>query len=133
MPSTVLIPLDTDTRVVHLPSTSEIHPHVALIASLMDDCVQIPGTKIRIGLDGLIGLIPVAGDIATIFIGGFLLKEAERLGASRWTKAKMYGNYALDLTIGIIPFVGDLFDFGFKAHRRNIRLLQEHLDRKARK
>ena len=114
---------------IHDPN--EIHPNVAFLASLMDDCIQIPGTNIRIGLDGIIGLIPVAGDLATVLIGGVFLKEAERLGVSRWTKARMYGNYAVDLLVGIIPFVGDAFDFGFKAHRRNIRLLQAHVDQKS--
>src|SRR5262249_12072720 len=54
---------------------------------------------------------------------------AERLGVSRWTKARMYGNYAIDTLVGMIPIFGDAFDFGFKAHRKNLRLLQEHLDR----
>jgi hypothetical protein len=107
----------------------QIHPDLAALASLMDDCIQVPGTKFRIGLDGIIGLIPFVGDLITIAIAGFFFREAERLGVSRWTKARMYGNYAIDMLAGMVPLVGDAFDFGFKAHRRNLRLLQEHLDR----
>ena len=110
-------------------SPYEIHPNVQLLAKVMDDFIVVPGTNFRIGLDGIIGLIPVAGDVATIFIGGVILQEASRLGVSRWTKLRMYMNYAIDLVVGIVPVVGDMFDFAFKAHRRNINLMQEHLAR----
>jgi hypothetical protein len=108
---------------------SEIHPQIELLAKAMDDFAEVPGTKFRIGLDGLLGLIPVVGDLATILIGGLIIQEAERLGVSRWTKLRMYANYAIDLAVGIVPVIGDAFDFAFKAHRRNIRLLQEHVER----
>lgn len=107
--------------------SGEIHPHLQFIASLMDDIFEIPGTKIRIGIDGLIGLIPVLGDLVTFLIAGIFLQEAERLGVSRWTKMRMVGNTLIDLGVGAIPFVGDLFDFGFKANRKNLKLLQEHV------
>src|SRR6187455_417366 len=71
------------------PESRAIHPSIALLASIMDDFMQIPGTKVRIGLDGIIGLIPFVGDLVTIFVGAFIMREAERLGASRWTKARM--------------------------------------------
>lgn len=111
------------------PNPRHIHPNIAFLASLLDDFIPIPGTTFRVGLDGIIGLIPVAGDLIGLFIAGLFMKEAERLGVSRWTKARMYGNYAVDTVVGMIPIFGDAFDFGFKAHRRNLRLLQEHLDR----
>lgn len=109
--------------------TRELSPVVLRLATLLDDAFEIPGTNYRIGLDGLIGLIPGIGDLATLIVGGILLQEANRLGVSRWTKARMCGNYAIDLLVGAIPFAGDLFDFAFKANRRNVQLLQQHLER----
>jgi hypothetical protein len=117
------------TRVDSQPNPHEIHPTIKLLASIMDDFIEIPGTKYRIGLDGIIGVVPVIGDLATLIIAALFLREAERLGVSRWTKARMYGNYAIDVLVGMIPILGDAFDFGFKAFRRNLRLLQEHIDK----
>ena len=62
--------------------------------------------RLRIGLDGIIGLIPVVGDLLTILIGGIILQEAKRLGVSRWTRFRMYANYAIDLLVGSVPVVG---------------------------
>jgi hypothetical protein len=101
------------------------------LAWLMDDAFRIPGTSYRIGLDGIVGLVPGIGDFATLLVGAIFLQEARRLGASRWTQARMCGNYAIDFLVGVIPLVGDLFDFGFKANRRNLRLLQQHLERQS--
>ena len=122
------VPSSEDSFKEWKPESHAIQPSIALLASIMDDFLQIPGTKVRIGLDGIIGLIPVIGDLITIVVGAFIMREAERLGVSRWTKARMYANYAIDTLVGMIPIVGDAFDFGFKAHRKNLRLLQEHLD-----
>jgi hypothetical protein len=111
------------------PQPRELSPTITWLATLMDDAYQIPGTQYRIGLDGIIGLIPGIGDLATMLIGGLVLQEAQRLGVSRWTRARMAGNYALDFFVGLIPLAGDLFDIGFKAHRRNLRLLQKHVQK----
>lgn len=129
MPKTEIVRLEPQVIKIPPANPREIHPNVAFLAKLMDDIFEIPGTKVRIGLDGILGLIPVLGDLFTILIGSIVLREADRLGVSRWTKARMYGNYMVDTLVGIIPFFGDIFDFAFKAHRKNIRLLQEHLDR----
>jgi hypothetical protein len=118
---------------VAAPDRREIHPSIVSLVMVMDESIQIPGTTFRIGLDGIIGLVPVVGDLFTAFVGRLLLKEADRLGVSRWTKARMYFNYLIDTVVGMIPIVGDAFDFAFKAHRRNLRLLQAHLDKQARR
>jgi hypothetical protein len=115
---------------VALPEPGELSPTVAWLATLMDDAYQIPGTNYRIGLDAIIGLIPGIGDLAALVIGGLVLKEARRLGVSRWTRARMTANYAVDFLIGSIPLAGDLFDVGFKAHRKNLRLLQRDLQKR---
>jgi hypothetical protein len=109
----------------------ELSPAIAWLATLMDDAYQIPGTQYRVGLDGLLGLIPGIGDLATLVIGGLVLQEARRLGVSRWTQARMLANYALDFSVGLIPLAGDVFDVAFKAHRKNVRLLQQHVQNQA--
>lgn len=99
------------------------------IAGLLDDRYSIPGTKVRFGWDSIIGLVPVVGDTATSVIAAYIVIEAHRLGVPRWMIARMAGNVAIDLATGAVPIVGDLLDLGFKANRRNIRMLQRHLER----
>lgn len=110
-----------------LEQAGDISPTVLWLARLLDDAYQIPGTQYRIGLDAIIGLIPGIGDLATLVIGGIVMKEARRLGVSRWTRTRMLANYAVDFLVGAIPLAGDVFDIGFKAHRKNVRLLEKHL------
>jgi hypothetical protein len=97
------------------------------VARVMDDAITIPGTNIRIGLDPLIGLIPGVGDVTGAAINGWIIVTAGRLGASPAVLARMLANAGIDALFGAIPFLGDLFDFGFKAHRRNLKVLEAHL------
>lgn len=94
---------------------------------LLDARFQIPGTGIRFGLDSLIGLVPGVGDAATALIGLYIVFRARALGASRWTQARMVGNVLVDMVIGTIPLVGDIFDVAYKSNLRNVRLLQRSL------
>lgn len=77
----------------------------------------------------MLGLIPGVGDAVGLGLSAWLMAQARRAGASRWLLARMAANMGLDATIGAIPVLGDWFDFAFKANRRNLRLLQEHLAR----
>lgn len=97
-----------------------------MLASWLDNRFRIPGTNLRFGLDGIIGLVPYAGDIAGLIVSGFLLRTMLRQGAGPILMIRMMGNYALDAVVGIIPIAGDLFDFGFKANRRNVALLKKY-------
>ncbi|MCE3283006.1 MAG: hypothetical protein K0Q66_1743 [Chitinophagaceae bacterium] len=99
---------------------------VARLTKLMDKQFSIPGTNIRFGLDGLIGLIPGVGDVSTFAVSCYLLTLMAKNGASGYVMARMVVNVLIDAIIGAIPFVGDLFDFAFKANSRNLRLMQEH-------
>lgn len=94
------------------------------VARLMDDLVRIPGTRIRFGLDPLIGMLPVAGDAAGALLSAYSLLVAFRLGAPAPVLLRMGGNIAIDALVGAVPFLGDLFDFGWKANRRNLLLLE---------
>ena len=99
------------------------------IARLMDSAIGLPGTRFRLGLDGLFGLAPVAGDAASAAVALYIIWEARRLGAPPSLVARMLGNLALDAFGGSVPLLGDLFDVGFKANIRNVDLLEDLLRR----
>jgi hypothetical protein len=96
------------------------------LTRLLDDLLPIPFTRFRIGLDPLIGLVPVGGDAIGAAISTYALLVAARLGAPVAVLLRMCGNIALDAVVGTVPFLGDLFDFGWKANRRNLALLQRY-------
>jgi hypothetical protein len=98
------------------------------VVSLLDDQFRVPGTPFRFGWDALIGLVPVAGDVAGFALSAWVISEAIRLGAPRATVQTMVRNVAIEALVGIIPILGDLFDVAWKANRRNLDLLQRHLD-----
>jgi hypothetical protein len=97
------------------------------LARLMDEAVHVPVLNTRVGLDALLGLVPVAGDLLSAGIGLFMIAQARELGASRWLQARMVGNLLADAALGAVPLAGDLADVYFKAHRRNLKLLQKTL------
>tara|TARA_Y100000588_G_scaffold389764_1_gene493397 strand:- start:328 stop:711 length:384 start_codon:yes stop_codon:yes gene_type:complete len=97
------------------------------IADWLDSKFVIPGTKLRFGLDFVLGILPGVGDGVAAVPAAYLILEAQRLGAPPALLMRMGFNVLLDLAVGAIPLVGDLFDFGFKANRRNIALLKQYL------
>src|SRR3954447_21299927 len=97
------------------------------LARLMDSAVVLPGVRGGVGLDALLGLVPVAGDALSALIGIYSIMQARELGASRWLQARMAGNLLLDAAIGAVPIAGDVADVFFRAHRRNLRLLRREL------
>lgn len=100
------------------------------LAKLMDGAFVLPGTNVRMGLDGIIGLIPGVGDAISGIISSYLIWEARRLGVSKWVLARMVGNTLLDTTLGAIPLAGDVFDVMFRANLKNMSLLRTHLENK---
>ncbi|GAA4385185.1 DUF4112 domain-containing protein [Hymenobacter koreensis] len=99
---------------------------VQQVARLMDSQFQLPGTKFRFGLDPLLGLLPVVGELGTFAISGALILTMARHGASRKVIILMVINVLLDTVVGSIPIIGNLFDFAYKSNERNVRLLQRH-------
>lgn len=95
---------------------------------LMDDVVRVPGTRLRFGIDPLIGLFPGGGDLAGALIAGYALLVAGRLGAPAAVLLRMAGNIAIDTVVGAIPLIGDAFDVGWKSNRRNLALLERYVD-----
>jgi hypothetical protein len=98
------------------------------LASLLDSAVGIPGTKVRFGVDSLLGLVPGVGDLVGGVLSVFIVISAARLGASPSLVARMLGNIAIDTAVGTVPLLGDLFDVGWKANLRNVALIEEHVE-----
>lgn len=93
---------------------------------LLDSAFRVPGTNRTFGLDPILGLIPGVGDLTTPFFSAVLLLHAVRLRIPRIVQLRMLLNAALDLAIGVVPLVGDLFDWAWKANVRNLALLERH-------
>lgn len=99
------------------------------IAKLLDVAFVVPGTNVRYGIDGLIGLIPIVGDLVTTAISLWLVREARLLGAPWYLTARMLGNVAIDGAVGIVPIAGDAFDIMFRANVRNVKMLRRWLEK----
>ena len=95
-------------------------------AFLLDNLFRIPGTSIRFGLDGIVGLIPGIGDVASPAYTGLILLEALRLRVPAVVQARMVLNAAIDMAIGLVPLLGDIADIAWKANTRNLALLERH-------
>lgn len=99
---------------------------VEKLSYLLDEQFRLPGTNFRFGLDPILNLIPFAGDMSGLLISAALVLTMAKNGASSKIVTLMVINIVLDATIGGIPVIGQIFDFFFKANKRNIRLLHEH-------
>jgi hypothetical protein len=107
-------------------SLHEEQAHLRRLAHFLDSAIPLPG-GLRIGLDGLIGVVPGVGDLVGSALSSYIIAQAYRLGASRSVILRMTANVALETVLGVIPVLGDLFDFAWKANRRNVALLERHL------
>lgn len=97
------------------------------LAGLLDDRFRVPGTRWRFGFDSLIGLVPGIGDAAGAVLSLYIIVEAARLGVPKRKLARMLAHTGIDAVVGTVPIVGDLFDAGYKANRRNVSLAMDHL------
>lgn len=100
---------------------------VRFLSRLLDEQFRIPGTRYRIGLDGILGLIPGVGDVAGMLLSTYILYEAIKLGVPRRVLLRMVANLGLDTLVGAVPIVGDVFDIVWKANKRNVALLDAYL------
>ena len=108
------------------PEVAGTHNRLRKLAHFLDTAIPLPGGY-RIGADGLIGLVPVVGDFAGAAMSSYIVAEAHRLGAPPVLLARMVMNILVESAVGIVPVLGDLFDFAWKANRRNVQLLEQHL------
>jgi hypothetical protein len=114
------------------PDLSDSVARISMVAQVLDSAIPIPGTNRTIGIDPLLGLLPVVGDAISAALSSYIVWEAKQLGIPRWKLARMIGNIAADTAIGAVPFLGDLFDVGFKSNRRNLRIVLDHLEQTGR-
>ena len=96
---------------------------------LLERLFVIPGTKQTVGLDVILDLVPVVGDIAAAALGTYIVWEARNLGMSKWQISRMAGNVGVDWLLGLIPWVGAIPDFFFRSNTRNLRIIKRHLDK----
>ena len=102
---------------------------VEAMERLLERLVIIPGINQPIGLDVILDLVPVVGDIAAAALGAYIVWEARNLGMSKWQISRMAGNVGVDWLLGLIPFVGAIPDFFFRSNTRNIKMIKRHLDK----
>ncbi|MEO1729269.1 MAG: DUF4112 domain-containing protein [Pseudomonadota bacterium] len=115
-----------------LPTGSDpasVRARVEAMEFLLERSFRIPGVNIPVGMDALIGLVPVLGDVITTALGAYIVWEARNLGLSKWSLTRMGANVAFDTVIGLVPLVGDAADLMFRSNTRNLRIIKKHLDK----
>ena len=108
---------------------ASVRRRIEAMEGLLERAFALPGTRHRVGLDAVVGLIPVVGDLIAAAMGAWLIWEARNLGMSRFHLARMTGNLAFDTAIGAVPLLGDAFDFLFLSNTRNLRIVKRWLDK----
>ena len=101
------------------------------LSQLLDSAIGIPGTRYRLGLDPIVGLVPGIGDALGAIFSSYIIFQAARLGVPKLTLARMIGNVMVDTIVGEIPLLGDLFDVGFQSNIKNVSLIERHVQRPA--
>lgn len=120
-PLRIALPTGTDA--------ASVRTRIELMERLLERSFVIPGVNMPVGLDALVGLVPVLGDVISAALGGYIVWEARNLGLPKWKLARMGMNVLFDTAIGAIPVVGDAADFMFRSNTRNLRIVRKHLDR----
>lgn len=120
-------PMGIDLPMGRTPA--EVRRRMEAMERLLERSFVIPGTRLPVGLDSIIGLIPVIGDAIAAALGAYLVWEARNLGLPKWKLWRMAGNIAFDTALGAVPVAGDIFDFAFRSNSRNLKLVKRHLDR----
>ena len=108
---------------------ASVRRRLEAVEGVLERMFVIPGINRPIGLDSILGLVPVLGDVITASMGAWLVWEARNLGMSKFTLARMAGNIGMDTLLGAVPLVGDLFDFAFRSNSRNLRIVKRYLDK----
>lgn len=119
-------------RTVDTPAPPAELARAQALARLLDTSVKVPGTSFRVGLDPIIGLIPGLGDFAGVLLSTAILVSAARLGVPRPILLRMAANIGVEALVGTVPILGDLFDAGWRANMRNVRLMERSLAEPAR-
>jgi len=108
---------------------ASIRLRVERMERLLERAFVVPGMRREVGLDAIVGLVPVAGDVVSALLGLYIVWEARNLGMSKFKLARMIGNVAFDAAVGAVPVAGDVFDFLFRSNSRNLKMILRHLDK----
>jgi hypothetical protein len=123
-------------RIEQLPLPSigtdpqSVRQRVETMEKLLEHLVRVPGTRRDLGLDVILDLVPVVGDIAAAALGAYIVWEAKNLHMSKWQMARMTGNVGVNWLLGlfsVIPVVGVLPTFFFRSNTRNLKIIKKHL------
>ena len=117
---------------LNLPVGSDpqsVRQRVEALEFLLERSFRIPGINFPVGLDAIVGLIPVLGDVVTAAMGAYLVWEARNLGVPKWKLWRMGANVAFDAALGFVPLVGDAADLVFRSNTRNLKIIRKHLDK----
>jgi hypothetical protein len=106
-----------------------VRQRVEAMERLLERLVVIPGTKRSVGLDVILDVVPVVGDIAAAALGAYIVWEGRNLGMSKWQLSRMAGNVGVDWLLGLIPVIGIVPDFFFRSNSRNLKIIKRHLDK----
>lgn len=108
---------------------ASVRRRIEALEHLMEGLFTIPGTKRKVGMDVLLNVVPVGGDVVGAAMGAYMVWEARNLGMTKVQMARMFGNVGTDFLLGLIPFVGAIPDFFFRSNTRNLRIIKKHLDK----
>lgn len=126
-------PEQFDTMASNIPGmgrdAASVRKRIETMETLLERAFTVPGINRPIGLDAIIGLVPVVGDIVTAAMGTWIVWEARNLGMSKLQLTRMAANIGFDTLLGAVPFVGDAFDFFYRSNTRNLRIIRKHLDK----
>jgi hypothetical protein len=106
-----------------------IRRRIEAMERVLERSFTVPGTNQQFGLDAVLGLVPIAGDMISALLGLYIVWEARNLGMSKWQIARMSANVGIDTLIGAVPVAGDLFDFAFRSNSRNLRIIRKYFDK----
>ncbi|KQZ61305.1 DUF4112 domain-containing protein [Sphingopyxis sp. OPL5] len=118
-----------DALIQNRRDPAALRKRVETLEIILERSFVIPGINRPVGLDAIVGLVPVVGDVITAVMGAYLIWEARNLGMPKWKIWRMVGNLGVDTTLGAIPLVGDAFDFLFRSNTRNLKIIKKHLDK----
>jgi hypothetical protein len=107
---------------------ASVRQRIEAMERLLEGLIEVPVVG-RVGLDSIVGFVPVLGDFVTAALGAYIVWEAKNAGLPRWKLWRMAGNVAFDTAVGAIPVAGDAFDLFFKSNTRNLKIVKRHLDK----
>jgi hypothetical protein len=106
-----------------------VRQRIEAMEHVLERAFVIPGINRPVGLDAIVGLVPVVGDVISAAMGAYIIWEANNLGLPKWKLWRMGGNLLFDSAVGAIPVAGDVFDLLFRSNTRNLKIVKRHLDK----